>query len=240
MELLGLAVATQILDGGISGASETIRDLMGGGFLGGIALIAIYLAIVGVNVLDDYTGSLSLQTAGVRLIRPVTAVITGIGSFIVSLWFIYGGEELASKAQNFLLFIGYWIAAWLGVIAVDWYRRRGNVDVNALDRYTHRLPGSTMHSGIPALISMLVGFLAAIPFSNTTIGYDYITAHPDSPLRYFVGQLSIVNMHGVDLGFFIGFAVAGVLYAIIVNARGEEVYFLGREQDSSGTRVNTA
>lgn len=225
MELLGLAVANKILNGGIFGASATIRDLMGGGFIGGVTLFAIYLGIVGVNSLDDYTGSLSLQTAGIRLIRPVTAGVTATLAFLVSLWFIYGGEQLASKAQNFLLFIGYWVTAWLAVVAVDWYRRRGQVDVQALDDYARRRNRST-HAGIPALVAMIIGFLAALPVSNTTIGYNFVTGHPDSPLRYLVGQFSIVNMHGVDLGFFVGFVVAAVVYAVLDRRTGDRVPFL--------------
>lgn len=226
MELLGLAVAHKILGGGIYGASATVRNLMGGGFIGGLALLAIYLGIVGVNSLDDYTGSLSLQTAGVRLIRPVTAVITAVLAFLVSLWFIYGGEQLANKAQNFLLFIGYWITAWLGVVAVDWYRRRGQVDVESLDRYTKRQGRVAMHAGIPALIAMVVGFIAALPVSNTTIGYNFVTGHPNSPLRYLFGQFSIVDMHGVDLGFLVGFIVSAVLYALLDRRTGDRVPFL--------------
>ena len=226
MELLGLAVATRILAGGISGASKTIRDLMGGGFLGGVALVAIFLSIVGTNTLDDYTGSISLQTAGLRILRPATAVISAVLSFLVSLWFIYGGEELASKVQNFLLFISYWITAWLGVVAVDWVRRRGSVDVGVLDRLRN------IHSGWQALVSMLVGFLCALPFSNTTIGYNYVTGHPDSPLRWLIGEFSINNLHGVDLGFLVGFVVAAVLYMILDRRTGSQVRYLAPKSSS--------
>jgi nucleobase:cation symporter-1, NCS1 family len=227
MELLGLAVAHQILSGGIYGASATVRNLMGGGFVGGLTLLAIYLGIVGVNSLDDYTGSLSLQTAGIRLIRPATAGITAVLAFIVSMWFIYGGEQLAGKAQNFLLFIGYWITAWLGVVAVDWVRRRGRVDVRALDQYTLRRGGVTMHAGIPALVAMVVGFIAALPVSDTTIGYNFVTGHPHSPLRYLVGEFSIVDLHGADLGFVAGFIVSAVVYVLLDRKTGGRVPFLG-------------
>src|SRR5437588_1069863 len=63
---------------GIAGAkalgAETavgVRDIMGGGFLGALALLVIALASVGSNVMNDYSGSLALQTVGVRVRRPV-------------------------------------------------------------------------------------------------------------------------------------------------------------------------
>src|SRR5439155_24851353 len=131
MEILGLAVAGKILDLGTIGTSVAIRDFIGSG-LGQIALIAIYLGTVAVNALNDCTGSLSLQSAGIRIRRPVAAAVTGAASFALSLWYLYGSESLPDKAENFLLFIVYWISPWLGIVAVDWIRRRGRVDTNRL------------------------------------------------------------------------------------------------------------
>jgi cytosine/uracil/thiamine/allantoin permease len=112
------------------------------------------------------------------------------------------------------------------VVAVDWYRRRGQVDVASLDRYTKRTGGVVMHGGIPALIAMIVGFIAALPVSNTTIGYNFITGHPHSPLRFLFGQFSIVDMHGVDLGFLVGFVVSAGLYVLLDRRTGSQVPFL--------------
>src|SRR4029079_13562263 len=62
---------------GIAGAkalgaetAEGVRSVMGGGFLGGLALVVIALASVGSNAMNDYSGSLALQTVGVRVRRP--------------------------------------------------------------------------------------------------------------------------------------------------------------------------
>jgi nucleobase:cation symporter-1, NCS1 family len=209
IELLGLAVAFQILDGGLGGTVTTIRDIMGGGLLGVIGVIAAYLGIVSINALDDYTGSLSLQAAGVKLLRPVTALISATVAFVASLIFIYAGEDLPNKAQNFLLFIAYWVSAWLGIVVVDYFQKRGRFDP-ALLTDESRLP-----SGRPALIAFVVGTLAAIPFSNTTFGYDFITAHPDSWLRHLVGDITINSLHGADIGLVVGFSVAALVFALL-------------------------
>jgi NCS1 family nucleobase:cation symporter-1 len=46
MMLLGLSVAHRVADAGTIGTASAIRDLMGGGALGALAMIAIYLATV--------------------------------------------------------------------------------------------------------------------------------------------------------------------------------------------------
>ena len=47
-----------------------IYDLLGGGIIGAIAMVAIFFGTVAVNAMNDYTGSLSLQAAGIRIPRP--------------------------------------------------------------------------------------------------------------------------------------------------------------------------
>jgi NCS1 family nucleobase:cation symporter-1 len=221
MELLGLSVASKVLHGGIQGTTATIRHLMGGGFLGAVALFAIFVGIIGTNTLDDYTGSLSLQTAGLRILRPLTAGVSAVLSFLVSLWFIYGDEDLPSKAQNFLLVLSYWITAWLGIVAVDWFRRRGRVDVDVLDHERG------LHNGFAALIAMLAGVLCALPLSNTTMGYNFITGHPHASfLDYLLGKFAIDHFHGADVGFLSGFIVAALLYAVLDRRTGANVRYL--------------
>jgi nucleobase:cation symporter-1, NCS1 family len=77
MMLLGLSVALRVVNAGTIGTASAIRDLMGGGALGVLAMIAIYLATVASDVVNDYTGSLSLQAAGITVGRPAIALING-------------------------------------------------------------------------------------------------------------------------------------------------------------------
>ena len=58
--------------------AEGVRSVMGGGILGALALIVIALASIGSGVMNDYSGSLALQTIGVRVRRPVSAVIVTV------------------------------------------------------------------------------------------------------------------------------------------------------------------
>jgi NCS1 family nucleobase:cation symporter-1 len=211
VELLGLGVAAGINSGGVTGTTTVIEKIMGGSgsVLGLISMAAIYISIVSVSSLDIYTGTLSLQTAGVRLSRPLVVGINAVVAFGICMWFLYGGADLASRAENFLLFIGYWIAPWFGIIVVDWVRRRGNVHAAVLGDTKH------LHSGAGAAIALVVGFISALPFSNTTIGYNFVTANPHSPLRFLLGWVSTNVLHGADLGFPVSCVVGIVLYVLL-------------------------
>jgi hypothetical protein len=135
MMLLGLAVAHRVVSAGTLGTASAIRHLVGGGFLGVIAMIAIYLATLAADVVNDYTGSLSIQAAGLRVRRPVVAALNGGAAFALSAWFLYGSGALYNKVENLLLFFTYWISAWLGVVIVDWVRRKGRVNTAELQDF---------------------------------------------------------------------------------------------------------
>ncbi|MDQ2966102.1 MAG: cytosine permease, partial [Chloroflexota bacterium] len=70
IEALGLLVADKSTGPGVG----TINTILGGGLLGALAMIAIAIGTVAVNAMNDYTGSLSLLAAGVKVRRIYSAV----------------------------------------------------------------------------------------------------------------------------------------------------------------------
>src|SRR5262249_14804505 len=83
LEVLGLSVAAIVTGNSVG----TIRDkVLGGGALGGVAMVAFFLGTISVNVMNDYTGSLSLQAAGIRVWRPLSALIVAAAAFFLALW----------------------------------------------------------------------------------------------------------------------------------------------------------
>ena len=181
---------------GIAGAkvlgaetAEGVRSVMGGGFLGGLALVVIGLASVGSNAMNDYSGSLALQTVGVRVRRPVSAVVVTVIAFFLILW-MHGGDT-ASRFQNVLLFVGYWIPAFVAVVVIDWYyRARGRTTINPARESTPRT------DAIVAIVAFVVAFGAAVPFMNTSI---------------VVGPVAKA-WHGADVAYFVNFLVAAIIY----------------------------
>ena len=181
---------------GIAGAkalgAETaagVRDVMGGGFIGGLALVVIALAAVGSNAMNDYSGSLALQTVGVRVRRPVSAVVVTVIAFFLILW-IHGGDT-SSRFENVLLFVGYWIPAFFAIVTIDWfYRARGRRTINPARESTLRT------DAIVAVVTFVVAFGASVPFMNTSI---------------IVGPVAKA-WDGADVAYFVNFLVAAIIY----------------------------
>lgn len=187
-EVLGLAAGRLLTDQTTAG----IRDLLGGGLLGAVALLIIALTAVSSNAMNDYSGSLALQTVGVRLRRPVSAVVVTVIAFALILWMHSG--DLASKFQDVLLLVGYWIPPFAGVVVIDWWRRtrRGR-------RFDVPAEIARPRAGWPALVAFVLGCAAAVPFMNTTI---------------YTGPVASA-LHGADLAYYVGLVASGVIYAVL-------------------------
>jgi NCS1 family nucleobase:cation symporter-1 len=194
LEILGLAVAAIVTGNSVG----TIRDqVLGGGVLGGIAMIAFFLGTISVNVMNDYTGSLSLQAAGVRIWRPLSAVVVATAAFFLALWINSG--NIASSFENYLLIISYWVASFGGVVVADWLMHR-ELDTSAL------LDIRRLHLGINGLLAFVVGIAASIPFMDTTL---------------YIGSWSRHWLHYGDIGYYVGFAVSALLFVILNKVRSE-------------------
>ena len=174
-----------------------VQSLMGGGLLGGLALVAVIFGAITSNAMNDYSGSLAVQAGGVPIKRHLSAAIGTVIAFFLILWLHTG--DVSAKFQNVLLFTAYWIAPFLAVVLIDWrdrtHRAGGGESVN---RHTlvHMLPWKNLRSGWPALLSLAVGFGAMVPFMNTGL---------------LVGPVATA-LDGADISFFVGFAVAGLVY----------------------------
>ena len=202
VETIGLAGASVLSDQTAAG----VRTLMGGGFLGVLALIAIVFGAIASNSMNDYTGSLAFQALGARVKRPVTAVIVAVLAFAAILWMNAGNTS--GKFENLLLFTSYWIAPFCAIVMIDWHYNK--------DKYTPSflrgaLGFSRLGNGWPAIVSFVVAFGVMVPFMDTSI---------------IVGPIANA-LKGADLAFYVGFVVAGVLYYVLRRvAAGQEA---GRE-----------
>jgi NCS1 family nucleobase:cation symporter-1 len=186
LEVLGLVAASQLA---VQQTSSGIYHLMGGGFLGVIAMIGIALGTVAIDAMDDYSGSVSLQSTGVKIPRPISAVIVGIGGFGVALY-MHNGNALATFT-NILLFGGYWVAPFAAIVIADWWWRRGQVDVSKLIHF------SNLESGWMGFVALAIGFGVSVPFMNTSIYFGPIAKGP---------------LHGGDIAYYVGFLVGGIAY----------------------------
>jgi NCS1 family nucleobase:cation symporter-1 len=198
MYTIGLAGAKALSNQTASG----VQSLMGGGFLGVLALIAIIFGSVTGTAMNDYSGSLAVQAGGVKIRRPFSAGLSTVLVFFLVLW-IHGGAT-ATKFQNVLLFTAYWIAPFLAVVLIDWYRRGQSV---TRDRLLQSLDFERLASGWPALLALVVGFAAMVPFMNTGI----------------IEGPAATALAGADISFYVGFIVAGALYFPLRNLENHRV-----------------
>jgi NCS1 family nucleobase:cation symporter-1 len=169
--------------------AEGVRSVMGGGILGGVALLIIALASIGSGVMNDYSGSLALQTIGLRVRRPISAVVVTAIAFLLILW-LYSADT-ASRFQNVLLLVSYWIPAFVAVVVIDWVMRiRGRSTINPAEEHTAPL------DAVAAVAAFVLAYGAAVPFMNTSL---------------YTGPVAGA-WHGADIAYFVNFLVAAALY----------------------------
>lgn len=182
---IGIAAASVIGEH----TADGVHAVMGGGVLGGLALLVIALAAIGSGVMNDYSGSLALQTIGVRVRRPVSAVIVTALAFGLILWL--HAADTATRFTDVLLLVSYWIPAFVAVVVVDWaIRIRGRASIDPSAEITRR------HDAVAALIIFLLAYAIAVPFMNTTLIQGAVAT----------------AWHGADIAYFVNFVVALALY----------------------------
>ncbi|MFB7502117.1 purine-cytosine permease family protein [Streptomyces broussonetiae] len=187
VQALGLWGAAQFTDQTARGVDR----LLGGGALGAFGLLAVALAALCSNAMNDYSGSLALQTVGVRLPRPVAAALASVLGFPLVLWM--HAADTTARFQNVLLFVGYWIPAFVAIVVVDWAARsraRGGSPVDLAAEEAKPQPWW------PALTAFVVGFAAAVPFMSTSL---------------YVGPVARA-LHGADLAYPVAFLAALLVY----------------------------
>ncbi|MFJ3821397.1 purine-cytosine permease family protein [Streptomyces nodosus] len=184
VQTLGLWGASVLTDQTAAG----VETLLGGGAPAAFGLLAVALAALCSNAMNDYSGSLALQTVGVRIARPVAAALAAGLGFPLVLWM--HAADTTARFQNVLLFVGYWIPGFVAIVVVDWRARHGAVTDLAAATARPRSPW-------PPLLAFAGAFAAAVPFMDTGV---------------YVGPVARA-LHGADVSYYVAFLVALLLYA---------------------------
>jgi NCS1 family nucleobase:cation symporter-1 len=184
LQILGASVATIGLN---LAPVDLVVKVMGPFWIP--ALIAVVLGTITANVLNIYTGALSLLTLDIPIRRWVSVIAVGVLGGLLAL---YGVNGLSAKYENFLLLISYWIGPWLAIVVVDFFLYQGQ----------EKQPGQGLRVRMdraiawPGLVAFLVGLAISIPFMNSSL---------------FAGPIATL-LHGADIAYYIGIIVAGTLY----------------------------
>jgi NCS1 family nucleobase:cation symporter-1 len=197
LEIAGAGVAT--LHGTSDNPTSNFTQPLGHA-LGDAVLIGIAIGAVAANVLNIYSGSMSFLTLGIelplRLRRALVAMLSGGLGLGIGLAF-KAQVGPGSHYENFLLAISYWITPYLAVVLIDYWLRRGVYDEREFFDRGRRC--------WKAPLAMAAGIGASVPFWDQ--------GHP-IPLGVVPKNYPEVG----DLSFFVGFAVAALVY-LALNVR---------------------
>jgi NCS1 family nucleobase:cation symporter-1 len=115
--------------------------------------------------------------------------VVTVMAFGLILWL--HSADTAARFQNVLLFVSYWIPAFVAIVSVDWWLR-----TRRLDRVDPARAHTPRADAVAALVTFVAAYAVAVPFMNTSI---------------FVGAMA-QKWHGADVAYFVNFLVALALY----------------------------
>ncbi len=188
LEVLGAALATLK---GIFVPTDLVTHLLPYS-LGVVTMIAVALGTITANVLNIYSGALSSLVIDIPMKRWMSAVVVGVLGTIVA-WYASQNGTFFSKYQTFLFLLGYWVAPWLAIVLVDYFfKARGNYETGEF--YNRKRPFGT------GFWAWIIGVVVSIPFMNQ--------------YGMFVGPFANSHPQFGDITYFVGFLVAGIIYAV--------------------------
>jgi len=189
---------------GILTASH-FKDTTALGVIQGIAQLAGPfgpITLIAFIIASITSNSVGLNTGAYSLIsagiRLPRNVSAALTTTVAFVLALIGVGRFSSLYESYLLLLGYWIAPWIAIVIVDWLLRRGDEQLD---------PGEWRHG---ATIFVAVAAATIVLFSST----DIYTG----PVTRWLG--------GVDIGYFVGFFAAALLYfatAYIPNGRGVDL-----------------
>ncbi|MFD5586948.1 purine-cytosine permease family protein [Streptomyces sp. NPDC127063] len=135
-------------------------------FLVPFAVVAV-LGLVGGAVLDIYSSGLALLAAGLRIPRPLAALVDGALMIAGSVYIVFFADDFLGPFTGFLTTLGVPIAAWCGIVLGDLLLRRRDYDEQDLyrpdGRYGDVPPG-------PLLLTLAATALGWGLVTNTSAG----------------------------------------------------------------------
>ncbi len=161
-----------------------------------ITMLAIILGTLTANVLNIYSGSLSLLAIDARWIRAiapkrwVAALLVGILGGILS---YFGGQNnYYSNYSNFLYVLAYWVSPWVAVLLIDYFFfGKGKRSVQEFYE-----GAKSFRFGF---FAFLIGFLVSIFFFNQQL---------------FTGPIAHAFPGIGDISYYVSFIVAAIVYSI--------------------------
>ena len=87
-------------------------------------LVVAVLGLIGGAILDIYSSGLALLTAGLRVPRPLAALVDGVIMVIGTVYVVFSAQNFLFQFEGFLITLGVPIAGWCGVMLADILQRK--------------------------------------------------------------------------------------------------------------------
>jgi NCS1 nucleoside transporter family len=193
LAILGATVASVTLD--------TDPAKMVSAVFGGVTSVLVLLLVlhgpIATNILNVYSAALAALSMGVRLSRTALALIVGVASYLVTIYFVFE-PSFAKAFDNWMISLLLWMSPWAGVVMADFFvLRRGEIQVAEL----YKTPGASAYGDInwAGIAAFLAGLIAGWSLE-------------DGLVPALQGLISINLLGGADLSWLAGILVAGGLY----------------------------
>ena len=168
-------------------------------------ILVVVLGLIGGALLDIYSSGLSLLAAGLRVPRPVAAMIDGVLMVLGTIFVVFIADEFFFQFQGFLITLGVPIAAWCGIMLADIaLRKRDYAEDDLYD------PRGRYGSVQPVPLALLV--------VGTVLGWGLVTNTFAGWLDWQGYLLEPFGLGGKDGDW--AFANLGVLVAFLVGLLG--------------------
>jgi NCS1 nucleoside transporter family len=200
LAILGATLASVTLD--------TDPAKMVSAVFGGITSVLVLLMVlhgpIATNILNVYSAALAALSMGVHLSRTAIALIVGIASYLVAIYFVFE-PSFAKAFDNWMISLLLWMSPFAGVVLADFYiKRRGQVDVPEL----YRAPEASAYGDINW--AGIVGFIAGL-IAGWSVQNGLVPA--------LQGPIATGLLGGADLSWLVGILVAGGVY-LVLGSRG--------------------
>jgi NCS1 nucleoside transporter family len=196
LAILGATLASVTLD--------TDPAKMVSAVFGGVTSILVLLMVlhgpIATNILNVYSAALAALSMGVHLSRTAIALIVGIASYLVAIYFVFE-PSFAKAFDNWMISLLLWMSPFAGVVMADFYiKRRSQIDVPEL----YRAPEASAYGDInwAGIVAFLVGLVGGWSVQNGLV-------------PALQGPIATGLLGGADLSWLVGILLSGAVYLVL-------------------------
>ena len=201
LAVLGATLASVTLD---TDPAKMVSQVFGG-VTSILVLLMVLHGPIATNILNVYSAALAALSMGIRLSRTAIALIVGIASYLVTIYFVFE-PSFAKAFDNWMIGLLLWMSPFAGVVMADFFiKRRGQVDVAQL----YRAPEASAYGDVnwAGIVAFLAGLVA---------GWSV----QDGLVPALQGPISTGLLAGADLSWLVAIAVSGALYLALSRRAG--------------------